>query len=678
MPDRTLLENVQRLFNKCTKECNPSLLLDKFTRPCKSEEQKDEIKKVIDSSSQDLKEQFDQATKQRSDFLKSFKAQCWNRITTSPLALHLSRSTPLENAGLCLHRIYGFPYIPGSALKGMAHSYAVTIWLSTEAAGKNDIEKMRIWERIIKVFGSAPSPWFDNPKPKDGPVLVQKAEKILGIQLLPDNPEERKNKIKEWNRSGSVIFHDAWPSQLPQIIVDIVNNHHPDYYSEKSDEGPGDWENPNPVYFPAFSTGVEFEFALSHRSLIATDSNESLDLARLWLDGALTYLGAGAKTNSGYGAFKTIESQPSVLPDTAPLKIFETTLTLVTPAFLAGANPKKEEDCDLRPATLRGLLRWWWRTLHSGYLDVKTLRRLESAIWGDTNTGGAIRVEIEPIVVNKELFDKKANRNLERPKNNETTQGLSYMSFGMDDKRDVDGRKERCQRYYIKSGSQWTIRLFARKGKVSISFDMDISKEMILQQAQSALWLLSHFGGIGSKARKGFGSFADPGNLSLNVEKIKELATELRSQCNLNNSFKEQNAFSCSLEQTDQLMYEIPTPWTDPWRALDKLGYAYQSFAQIKKHDLSKQALGLPRRIKQPQKGEFRPTGPVKKLIDENRNNPSKQVRHSSPVHFHISHGANNQLTIRIMAFPAKYLPNIDQSKKMLKELINHLKRELE
>ena len=674
MPDRTLLENVQRLFNKCPKECNPSLLLDKFTRPCKSEEQKDEIKKVIDSSSQDLKEQFDQATKHRSDFLKSFKAQCWNRITTSPLALHLSRSTPLENAGLCLHRIYGFPYIPGSALKGMAHSYAVTIWLSTEAAGKNDIEKMRIWERIIKVFGSAPSLWFDYPKPKDEPGLVQKAEKILGIQLLPDNPEERKNKIREWNRSGSVIFHDSWPSQLPQIIVDIVNNHHPDYYSEKSDDGPGDWENPNPVYFPAFSTGVEFEFAISNRSLIAPDSNESLDLARLWLDGALTYLGAGAKTNAGYGAFKPLESQPSVLPDTAPLKIFETTLTLVTPAFLAGANPKKEEDCDLRPATLRGLLRWWWRTLHAGYLDVKTLRRLESAIWGNTKKGGSVRLEIKPIVVNKELFDKKANRNLERPKNNKTTQGLSYMSFGMDDKRDVDGKKERCQRYYIKSGSQWTIRLISRKA----TKPFDIKSEMILKQAKSALWLLGHFGGVGSKSLKGFGSFADPGNLSLDVKKCKDWAIELRSQCNLNNSFNKQDACSYSLEQTEQLMIEIPTSCTDTWFALDKLGYAYQSFAQMKKHDLSKKALGLPRKIGQPQKGEFKPTGPVKKLMDENRNDPRKQVRHSSPVHFHISQGANNQLSIRIMAFPAKYLPNIDQSKKMLTELMNHLKQDLE
>ena len=66
-------------------------------------------------------------------------------------------------------------------------------------------------------------------------------------------------------------------------------------------------------------------------------------------------------------------------------EVFAATLELVTPAFLAGAN-QEADDCQLRTATLRGLLRWWWRTMHAGFVDVATLRRLETTVWGDVNT----------------------------------------------------------------------------------------------------------------------------------------------------------------------------------------------------------------------------------------------------------------------------------------------------
>jgi len=55
---------------------------------------------------------------------KSFRCQ-----TTGPLTLHLARASALENAGICLHPIYGFTYFPGSGLKGMARAFAETVWL---------------------------------------------------------------------------------------------------------------------------------------------------------------------------------------------------------------------------------------------------------------------------------------------------------------------------------------------------------------------------------------------------------------------------------------------------------------------------------------------------------------------------------------------------------------------
>src|SRR5207248_7881050 len=52
----------------------------------------------------------------------------WDMVTAGPLTLHLSRASALENAGLCLHRVYGFAYLPGTGLKGTARAYAAQVW----------------------------------------------------------------------------------------------------------------------------------------------------------------------------------------------------------------------------------------------------------------------------------------------------------------------------------------------------------------------------------------------------------------------------------------------------------------------------------------------------------------------------------------------------------------------
>ncbi len=54
------------------------------------------------------------------------------RRPSGPLTLHLARASALENAGLCLHPIYGFAFLPGTGLKGLARAYAETVWLPSQ------------------------------------------------------------------------------------------------------------------------------------------------------------------------------------------------------------------------------------------------------------------------------------------------------------------------------------------------------------------------------------------------------------------------------------------------------------------------------------------------------------------------------------------------------------------
>ena len=390
--------------------------------------------------------------------------------TSGSLTLHLSRSGALENAGIALHPIYGFVYLPGSGIKGLVRSWAETVW----APAQSDQEKA--WRTIEKAFGWSPqSENHKFPQPKKG---------LPGWR--PSEIEAPKGAA-----SGRLVFHDAWPLSWPRLIVDVVNNHHPDYYDGKDD--PGDWEDPTLVYFLAIGAGNQFDFAISDRK----PDDGLLNLARGWLTDALTSEGAGAKTAAGYGRFEPVEM---LSPDFAKAGFASASfdLKLVTPAFLAGASQQKD-DCDLRPATLRGLLRWWWRTMHAAHLNRASLKRLETAVWGDAESGSPVRIAVnlvkggEPILYNhKDKFrperEFKSQNDLQDPPNGKTTQGLFYASYGMDDDRKW-GRK----RWYRPAKTQWSVRITARRGWL-LPGGNDARATLIkpadlLSQVVAALWV---------------------------------------------------------------------------------------------------------------------------------------------------------------------------------------------
>ncbi len=640
-----------------SRNTHPGLLLDKYvaswdpsapTGKLSESVQRPTVEGVA-KLSQRPPEGFDYSAfkNRRGRMLECLGAVAFTCTTVGPLTLHLARASALENAGICLHPLYGFVYLPGTGLKGMARAYAETVWLPAQS------DPVAAWRQIEVVFGWAPGsdllaprtpkPW----KPSDAP-----------------NPDKDESAC-----SGCIIFHDAWPEQWPPLIADILNNHHSSYY--KDGEPPGDWDSPVPVYFLAVPAGQTFSFAVSkRRSDVPTDL---LALAQRWLAGALVHEGAGAKTATGYGRFKPAAGERPPLQSPARGE-FNATLELVTPAFLAGANQHGEEarcHCDLRPATIRGLLRWWWRILHAGHMNAKTLAALEAAIWGDVNGGGAVRLTITPISeVTPLLYDKdfiSKHNQLPTPPNKKTTQGLWYHSFGMDDRKKEGGVSRRLQRYFLIPGTRWALHLTARptaydqrdeKGNivqhVAIS-DPDIP----LRQAQAALWLLCHYGGVGSKSRKGFGSLAEPAELiGWDQERCKEVSRQLREHCRLTKqppSF--QGAGSAALEQMLPSP-DIPTKWTNYWHVLDHVGAMAQSFAQSYKHDPAKKALGLPRKVQG--HGTFKPGRHVKD-------------RHASPVFYHLTKAVDGYI-VRVTAFPSSELPNLVASRDFLQKLLEHLK----
>ena len=502
-----LPHGVAELVDSITcKERHPGLQLDKLSRPGKQEHQRVALKSVCKAVGDQrlLAELQDR----RDVTLKHARASRFRATTTGPLTLHLARASGLENAGIHLHPVYGFVCLPGSGLKGMARSYAETVWLPDQQ------DPVAAWNDIRTVFGWAP-----------------KSE--IAKSWRPPGVEDA-----DGSSAGAVMFHDAWPVTWPRLESDIVNNHHNKYYACEDD--PGDWDEPNMVFFLSVQADTTFDFAVSVRS----GMDGSLPtLACTWLQAALVHEGAGAKTNAGYGRFRLAvgNSVPSV--PVSARRISTHTLKLVTPAFLAGAK-QKQEDCDLRAATLRGLLRWWWRTMHAAHLDRTNLRLLEKALWGDAQIGGAIALSVQSqISVSPQSFDK--NEIVAKQ------QGLDYLAYGMDEKR---GR-----RWYVTCAS-WKVTLTARRAFVDRS---RIGADDVLRQGKAALWLLCRYGGVGSKARKGFGSLADveiDGVTS--VANCRKIAAMVRGVAGLHAPHGA--VVSSSLD--DMLPpLEVATPWRDPW-----------------------------------------------------------------------------------------------------------------
>ncbi len=183
---------------------------------------------------------------------RGYHVECFSMATDYRFISGLGGAHVLET-GLMLHPLYGFPFLPASGVKGLARAYAEKV---AEASD----------EELLEVFGS-----------------------------------EDKDRVLDSNREGKVVFFDGIPAEFPDIEIDIMNPHYGDYY--QGNKPPADYLDPNPITFLAIAPGKAFMFSLF-------SSEESLlEKSVRWLKGGLIELGAGGKTNVGYGYFKEIVSQ---------------------------------------------------------------------------------------------------------------------------------------------------------------------------------------------------------------------------------------------------------------------------------------------------------------------------------------------------------------------------------
>lgn len=188
---------------------------------------------------------------------------------------------------MTLHHIYGVPYIPGSAIKGVIRSYI-----------------------IAELFGKNKKSELDLKNVEDKALQEQGFCDIFGCP---------KKSFYNESKQGKIIFFDAFPQSNSQIEPDVINPHYSPYYSDSSNKvPPADYHNPVPIFFLTVkNTKFEFIVGINEKDNTAIqggifEGKRLLEVAYEYIKKALSEHGIGAKTSVGYGYMNSVQHDTGV------------------------------------------------------------------------------------------------------------------------------------------------------------------------------------------------------------------------------------------------------------------------------------------------------------------------------------------------------------------------------
>jgi CRISPR-associated protein Cmr6 len=195
----------------------------------------------------------------------------------TPLITGIGETHPHEVSMVFDHNM-GIPYIPASGVKGIVR-FAHTLRL---------IDKIPDGKLLDTDKDGKPCPLHFNDD-EDWTYVPQ----LFGAQ----------------DQRGAVIFLDAYPEEVPDLHVDIMNPHYGDYYgADTSRTPPADYLNPVPIKFLTVAKDTAFIF----RALVGKNQVDLVKKVKNAFEKALTAEGVGAKTAVGYGRFDILTDSESV------------------------------------------------------------------------------------------------------------------------------------------------------------------------------------------------------------------------------------------------------------------------------------------------------------------------------------------------------------------------------
>lgn len=176
----------------------------------------------------------------------------------------------IRETAITLHPVYGIPYIPSSSLKGTVRSWVIQAYFSGNE------------ELLIKDNGQ----------------LDERGLKIKNLARLIFGTQENRGKVE---------FHDVFFPNDFKLTPDVMTVHFSNYYNGKGAKSPTDNQNTIPINFYTLEV-KESDIYLSI-SKNEKDYEYLLNVASIWTEKALTEIGIGSKTSSGYGIFANVTDQ---------------------------------------------------------------------------------------------------------------------------------------------------------------------------------------------------------------------------------------------------------------------------------------------------------------------------------------------------------------------------------
>lgn len=163
-------------------------------------------------------------------------------------------------------------------------------------------------------------------------------------------------------------------------------------------------------------------------------------------------------------------------------------LSAVTPLFIGGADPN--DRAELRPPSIKGLLRYWYRALDGNYATT------EARFFGSTDAGQSpCLLRVGEWTEGKAAWEREryarpeAQGGFQRGSGTQSKNGIIYLGYSL---TLGDNRRKA-----VPADTTFTLEVQPRP---------ESGSSELRHAWLGALWLLVHVGGIGTRSRRGLGS----------------------------------------------------------------------------------------------------------------------------------------------------------------------------
>ncbi len=300
----------------------------------------------------------------------------------------------------------------------------------------------------------------------------------------------------------------------------------------------------------------------------------------------------------------------------------EATFRIVTPMFVSGAD---REIAELRTASIKGMLRFWWRALNWGeyiknigneFEALKTMRRDEGDLFGGAEGNNK----------NSSKFIMKVER-LENPNfeidwPSGENDPSSYLGMGIWESGEIEKGNYQAHRVGFRENQNFTLSLFFKNNFCAKK----------ISSIKDALKIMGLIGGLGGRSRRAFGSLA--------IEKIDG-----------------ENICVGCVGEYERVIYSVLEKYT-----LSNFAPPFTAFSKNTRLSVSKK-LDKSARLSHLELGsaykKFRSdnTGERKKVFGlplEGATSRLAEARRASPIMFHI-HPIGNKFIFVASLFPALF-----------------------